>query len=284
MPNVDQFERDYKVLLKGLADDENSLIDSSLESLHELQTTNKPTLFRKHSTHEIRMSAEELLNHFDSVSSLEYSVNNKDLYDVLVNGEHHLELKLGAATDAAIGLASVKDLTHVDFLEPEISHWREEIQNKTPHDLENTDFLSRRLSAYRNFISHSANSVEKVKVSSYANTVLNNFVLGLNVNSEEIAHLEHVPTIILTTYTKKGWVLKPLSLKDKSDWEIVSVEYNDTTNRVRIIFSNGDISIKILSNQKNSYKSNKLKANGIPKIEPKYGFGSLSFNLWVDRD
>lgn len=47
MPNVDQFERDYKVLLKGLADDENSLIDSSLESLHELQTTNKPTLFSK---------------------------------------------------------------------------------------------------------------------------------------------------------------------------------------------------------------------------------------------
>lgn len=284
MPNVDMFERNYKVLLKSIVEDDGALVDKSSNELFDLPTANKPTLFRKHSLIEIKESAENLLNQFDGIKTLEYSVNNKDLYDILVDNEHHLEIKLGAATDSAIGLASVKELTGVDFIEPGIADWREEVQSKTLSDLKNTDFLERRLRAYQDFIRESSEKIELAPVGDKANHILNNFVLGINVNSDEIAALEEVPTIILTTYTKAGWVLKPLTLSDESDWFVEDVSYNPDTNRVRVLFSNGNISIKILSNQKNSYKSKKLKENGVPKIEPLYGFGSLSFNLWVNRE
>lgn len=284
MPNVDQFERQYKVLLQGIAEEDPNKITESTSNLYGLPQANKPTLFRNHNENMITDSAYELMNKFDHVSDFKYSVNNKDLYDVLINNKHHLEIKLGSATDAAIGLATVEELTSVNFSEPNIQEWRDRIQSCTQTDLENTDILESRLAAYRKFIRESAEKIELQQVSDKANQILNNFVLGLNVNSEEISALQNIPTITLTTYTKKGWVLKDLVLDKESEWSISEVDYNETTNRVKILFSNGEISIKILSNQKNSYKSVKLKANGIKKIEPLYGFGSLSFNLWVNRD
>ena len=288
MVNVDRAERLWvsSIVQPELAFDNTKI-------LAELPDENKHIAFRGTDHHQILAIRQNLLNLMMktwNVQTLSFSSSNNnrsnwDLYENIL--DNNAELKLGSATDAALGMSHINTIfgTEAAELFPSIQDrlsWR-------PKYLENP--AEQRI-LYINKLRETAKGLNALmpinSPITRPQTIHSLNMLYANINHQEMmdsiaAEIITVPDVYRFSVSPKGtWRqdIRPALTSDNT-WIFNGAEVTGT-GRLNIKFSNGIYAINFIYNQKNPYRYSKkefgeLKAPGI------YGLGTPSMNVKISR-
>lgn len=288
MANVDQTER---LMISSISQPELAIPNSKI--IAELPEENKTLVFRGKNQDQVLTIRQNLINLMLeklNVKTLSFSSSSNnlsywDLYETILDA--HVEIKLGSATDAALGMSHIKTLFGtgaVDLfpsLEDRIS-WRQKyLESPTEQRI-----------LYINKLRETAKGLNR---SMPLNTPITrietvhslNMLYG-NVNQQKM--MENIAAATLTmpqvyrfSVNKNGvWKqdVRPALTAD-NPWIFNGADVSDK-GRLSMKFSNGIYTIRIVYNQKNSYHYPKkefgdIKASGI------HGLGTPSMNVWVKK-
>lgn len=260
-------------------------------TIADLPDENKTLVFRGKDQNQvlaIRQSLIDLMLKTFNVKALKFSSSNNnlsfwDLYETVLDA--HVEIKLGSATDAALGMSHIKTLfgaEAVDLfpsLEDRIS-WRQKF-------LENP---AAQRTLYINKLRETAQGLNDLmpigSPITRTETIHSLNMLYGNVNQQKMMDniadaLLTLPKVYRFSVNKKGvWKqdIRP-HLTAENPWRFNGAEVSDR-GRLSMKFSNQLYTIRIVYNQKNSYHYPKkefgdLKASGI------HGLNTPSMNVWV---
>ena len=287
MSNVDQTER---LMVSSISHPELAFDNSKI--IADLPDENKPVVFRGKDQNQILSIRQDLINLMLKtlqIQTLNFSSNNNnlsgwDLYETLL--DIHVEIKLGSATDAALGFSHVKSIfgTEAVSLFPSVEDrilWRDEYLTNPSHQR----------SLYINKLSTTAQGLNALTP---VNTPITNVetihvlnMLYANINQQKLmadiadATLT-MPQVYRFSVNKKGvWKqdIRPALTSDNT-WLFNGAEVSDR-GRLSMKFSNGSYTIRIVYNQKNSYHY--PKAMGVEKAPGIHGLGTPSMNVWVRK-
>lgn len=288
MANVDQAERLWVSSISN-----PKLAFDNAKSIADLPEENKPVALRGKDQTQILSLRQNLINLMlktFQVQSLNFSSSSNnlsywDLYEIDL--DDNVEIKLGSATDAALGMSHIPSLFGPEavVLFPS-SEDRIFWQKKYLEDPEHQRIL------YKDKLRSTAqglNSLMPVNMPiTRIETIHSLNMLYANINQKKM--MDDIAAAILTTpqvyrfsVTKKGtWRqdIRPALTSDNT-WVFNGAEISDR-GRLSMKFSNGSYTIRIVYNQKNSYPYPKkefgdLRAPGV------HGLGTPSMNVWVKK-
>lgn len=208
---------------------------------------------------------------------------DSDLYEL--NLHRHIELKLGSATDAALGINHVETITGAGVKDALPSNedrikWRG--MYAAGQEREVAAAYLDKLGEAKDAIN--LNLVPGAKVQDdVINHTLNMLYGGINQFDRIKASRTGtpVPEILRFSVSRNGqWKrdVRP-ALEKGAQWAFEGASVTDK-GRLNMRFNNGSYYIRFTFNQKNSYSS---KAFGIERASGKYGLGYLSMNVWVRK-
>jgi hypothetical protein len=286
MANVDQTER---LMISSISQPELALDNAKL--IADLPDENKPVVFRGKDQKQVLSIRQDLINLMLKtlgVQTLSFSSSNNnlsgwDLYETILDA--HVEIKLGSATDAALGFSHVKSIFGPEAVSlfPSLEErivWRNEYLTNP----------SKQRSLYINKLSSTAqglNTLTPVNTPiTNVNTIHSLNMLYANINQQKL--MDNIADATLTmpqvyrfSVNKRGiWKqdIRPALTSDNT-WVFNGAEVSDR-GRLSMKFSNGIYSIRIVYNQKNSFSNKEL---GIVRAPGIHGLGTPSMNVWVRK-
>lgn len=287
MSNVDQTER---LMVSSISQPELAFDNTKI--IADLPDENKPLAFRGKDQNQILSLRQNLINLMLEklqTKTLSFSSNSNnlsgwDLYETIL--AIHVEIKLGSATDAALGMSHIKSIFGQEAVElfPSLEDrilWRKEYLENPAH--QRSQYLSRLRS-----IAQGLNTLMPVNTPiTRSETIHALNMLYANINQKKI--MENIADSIITmpqvyrfSVNKKGvWKqdIRPALTSDNT-WLFNGAEISDR-GRLNMKFSNGSYSIRIVYNQKNSYHF--PKELGVDNASGIHGLGTPSMNVWVRK-
>ncbi len=259
-------------------------------SISRLQEKNKHVVFRNKTAEQILEIQHKLVSlmkrelDVDTLNLIGTNDNRKDsdLYELDLH--RHIELKLGSATDAALGINHVETVAGAGVKEAlpsaeDRAIWRS-MYAKGKHQEVAEAYLAK-LKVTRDAINRNLGRgpVDDMAI----NHTLNMLYAGINqfdrIKSSRAG--APVPEILRFSVNRNGqWKrdIRP-ALEKGLRWTFEGATVTDK-GRLNMRFNNGSYYIRFTFNQKNSYSS---KAFGIERAGGKYGLGCLSMNVWVRK-
>lgn len=284
--DVDKSERLFMRSLLNPAQDNIAAI-----SISRLSEQKKHVVFRNKSAEQILEIQHKLVTLMkrelgvDTLNLIGTNDNHKDsdLYEL--NLHRHIELKLGSATDAALGVNHVDTIAGSGVKDALPSNDDRELWRKMYADGKHQEVASAYLDKLKNtktVINQNMVPGEKVQ-DKVINHTLNMLYAGINQFDRIKASRTGtpVPEILRFSVNRNGqWKrdIRPALEKD-AQWVFDGANVTDK-GRLNLRFNNGSYYIRFTFNQKNSYSS---KAYGIERASGKYGLGYLSMNVWVRK-
>lgn len=261
------------------------------KTIAELPDENKPVVFRGKDQNQVLSIRQDLISLMLKtlhVQTLNFSSSNNnlsgwDLYETILDA--HVEIKLGSATDAALGFGHVKSIFGPEAVSlfPSLEErvvWRNEYLNNP----------SQQRNLYINKLSSTAQGLNNLTPVNTPITDINTIhvlnMLYANINQQKL--MENIADATLTmpqvyrfSVNKKGiWKqdVRPALTTDNT-WIFNGAEVSNR-GRLSMKFSNGIYTIRIVYNQKNSYSNKEL---GIVRAPGIHGLGTPSMNVWVRK-
>lgn len=285
--NVDQCERLFVAMF---SEPENKV--ALAEQIVALDEPNKARVFRGKDVEgvlKIQNDLAALLVKSLGVASPSYLSNNNnrvdsDLFEQTTNT--HIEIKIGSATDAAVGGSIISMLLG----EASYAALPGEAEKAANRALYAEGKTAEALQSYRSSLAQAVQVINseiapdsEIASGSLTEHVLNMLYSGIN-QEERISSLYHgetaeVPEIQRYSVNPKGrWKrdVRP-ALTSENVWKFKGATLS-SAGRLSFIFTNNDFQIRFVFNQKNRYSNKSL---GIVKAPGIYGLGSGSFNVWV---
>lgn len=284
--DVDKSERLFMRSLLNPAQDSIAAI-----SISRLAEDKKHIVFRKKSAEQILETQKKLVTLMkrelgvETLNLIGTNDNHKDsdLYELDLN--RHIELKLGSATDAALGINHVDTIAGTGVRDAlpsteDREQWRQ-MYSEGKH-AEVADAYLNKLKETKTVINRNMVPGEKVQ-DQVINHTLNMLYAGINqferINGARTGMA--VPEILRFSVNRNGqWKrdIRP-ALEKGAQWVFEGANVTDK-GRLNLRFNNGSYYIRFTFNQKNSYSS---KVYGIERASGKYGLGYLSMNVWVRK-
>jgi hypothetical protein len=288
MANVDQTER---LMISSISQPELAIPNS--KTIAELPDENKTLVFRGKDQNQVLSIRQGLINLMMekwNVQTLRFSSSNNnlsywDLYETIL--DRHVEIKLGSATDAALGMSHIQNLFGAEAvvlfpsLEDRIT-WRQQyLENPTNQRISYINTL-RSTAQGLNALMPLSTPITRVETINSLNMLYGN--INQQKMMENIANgALDMPQVDRFSVNKKGvWKqdVRPALTADNT-WIFNGAEVSDR-GRLSMKFSNGIYTIRIVYNQKNSYHYPK-KEFGDLKAPGTHGLGTPSMNVWVKK-
>lgn len=283
--NVTAFETAYVTEFKNFVD--HNIADYS--KLLSIPMGNRPILLRSAETRA------DIINSFQDLKqtlladlnvdklNLTISSNNRDGSDMEeLNSGASIELKLGSATDANIGLTAMGKILRYNTMktlpwQEDRDRWRD-IYDGSETSMET--IIQEHSVKLKNF----ANKINRLKdfpLDADAQKQLNAYYAGVTIQDEDKVS----PARNVIRYSLKnpdGWVNSTRqSVDGVTDWVIEKAEFNKATGRVNTFFVSKTAGVRFRAtyNYKNSHYMQTVDGKKI-KAPAKLGLGSPSFNCW----
>lgn len=284
--NVDKSERLFMRSLLNPNQDSIAAI-----SICRLEESKKHVVFRGKTATQILDIQKKLLSLMkrelgvENLSLIGTNDNHKDsdLYEL--NLHRHIELKLGSATDAALGMNHLETITGAGVLKAlpsteDREKWRAMYANGE-HDAVASAYLTKLIET-KDAINANLPAGREVS-DKVINHTLNMLYAGINqfdrINASRTG--TPVPEILRFSVNRNGqWKrdVRP-ALPANSTWVFEGATVTNK-GRLNMRFHNGSYYVRFTFNQKNSYSN---KGLGIERSSGKYGLGYLSMNVWVRK-